>query len=318
MRKLLVARPLETSLQQKISNSIPDWKIIYANTTEEFEQHAKDAEVIAGWRNNDTDQWLETNHQLRWVQTWSAGINYLPLHSLEQKGIKLTNATGIHAYPISETIFAMLLSFTRKLPTYLKQQQAKVWDHADVNLELHGKTIAILGIGAIGKETAKIAKAFDMKVLGFRTKLEPYTYVDEMYTLDQLDEQLPHCDYVVVTLPLTDQTKHLFAAKQFDLMKETCFFVNIGRGPITVEKDLIEALQLNKIAGAGLDVFDVEPLPPTHPFWELENCIITPHSSGNTSKYDERMLDDIFLPNLQTYLEQSTLSKNMIDYKRGY
>lgn len=318
MRKLLVARPLKETLQQKIRLLLPNWEIVYTHSTEEFESHLHNAEIIAGWRHTNKQELLHENRQLRWIQTWSAGINYLPLPLLEKKEISLTNATGIHAYPISETIFAILLSFTRKLPTYLKQQQNKIWHHADLNLELHDKTIAILGIGAIGKETAKIAKAFNMKVIGFRSKLEPYIYVDEMYTLEQLDEQLPYCDYVVVTLPLTDKTKHLFTAKQFDLMKDTSFFVNIGRGPITVEEDLIHALQTNKIAGAGLDVFDVEPLPPSHPFWELENCIITPHTAGNSSKYDERIVEDIFLPNLKNYLDASSLIINVIDYKRGY
>jgi len=318
MRKLLVYRPLDESLQQKIHSSLPDWEVVYANSLEQFEEHLQDSEIIAGWRKNNKNDLLASNQKLKWIQTWSAGINYLPLDLLEKKSITLTNATGIHAYPISETIFAMLLAFTRKLPTYLEQQQKKVWHHANLNLELHEKTIGILGIGAIGKETAKIAKAFNMTVLGFRTSPTPFIHVDEMYTLDELDEQLPRCDYVVVTLPLTPKTKHLFTSKQFQLMKESCYFINIGRGPISVESDLVEALQMGQIAGAGLDVFDIEPLPDTHPLWQLENVIITPHTAGNSEKYDERMIEDIFLPNLQNYLEKNKLLINVIDYNRGY
>ena len=164
-----------------------------------------------------------------------------------------------------------MLGLTRKIHTYVKNQQKKTWHHAHMGLEMHEKTIGIIGVGTIGNETAKIAKAFGMRVLGVRHSGKPADYVDEMFTPDQLGQLLPICDYVVVTLPLTKETYQLFGADQFKQMKSSAFFINIGRGEIVVEVDLIQALMEGTIAGAGLDVFETEPLSPDSPFWEMEN-----------------------------------------------
>lgn len=240
------------------------------------------------------------------------------MQELNDRKILLTNATGVHANPISETILALMLSLTRKIHSYVRNQATKTWHHSNLNLEMHGKTVGIIGVGAIGKETAKIAKAFGMKVLGVRRSGQPEEYVDEMFTLKDLNQILPECDYVVVTLPLTKETRHLFGAEQFELMKPTSFFINIGRGEIAVEKELVAALQGERIAGAGLDVFEAEPLPEENPLWELDNVIITPHTAGSTEHYDARVIEDIFIPNLKNYLTGKIPSVNLIDYGKGY
>ena len=224
----------------------------------------------------------------------------------------------MHAYPISETIFALMLGLTRKIHTYVRQQLEKKWDNADNNLEIHEKTIGIFGVGAIGLETAKIAKAFGMKVLGVRHSGKAAPYVDQMYTPDKMADVLPQCDFVVITLPLTKETKHLFGAQEFKLMKDSAILINIGRGQIIVEEDLIQSLQNNEIAGAGLDVFATEPLPENSPLWEMENVIVTPHTSGSTEHYTERVIKDIFIPNLKSYLQDGKLDINLVDYKKGY
>src|SRR5690606_3587844 len=215
--------------------------------------------------------------KLRWLQSWSAGVNNMPLDEMEKSNILLTSANGVHAYPISETIFALMLGLTRKIHSYVRNQQEKKWHHSNMKLEIHEKTIGIVGVGHIGKETAKIAKAFGMTVLGVRHSGRDEEFVDEMYTTDQLSEVLPRCDYVVLTLPLTEETRHLFGADEFRRMKSSAFFINIGRGEIVVEEELIEALQSGEIAGAGLDVFTKEPLPEDSPLWDFENVIVTPH-----------------------------------------
>jgi phosphoglycerate dehydrogenase-like enzyme len=232
--------------------------------------------------------------------------------------VRITTANGVHAYPISETIFALMLSLTRKIDTYIKQQQEKTWHHANMKQEIHEKTIGIIGVGKIGKETAKIAKAFGMTVLGMRHSGKSEEYVDEMFTQKQLNTLLPRCDYIVLTLPLTPETQGMFGKTEFQLMKPSAFFINIGRGNLVVENELVHALKDNQIAGAGLDVFETEPLPEKSPLWEMNNVIITPHTSGNTEFYDQRLIQDIFIPNLKDYLDGKNPSINLLDYKKGY
>ncbi|MBM7703723.1 D-2-hydroxyacid dehydrogenase [Metabacillus iocasae] len=312
-RTLLITQDVHSFLDV-IQEVIPDWDIIIGKDPSIWKPYVSQAEIIAGWKKEIQN----VPPHLKWLQTWSAGVNSLPLSELNEKGVSVTSANGVHAFPISETIFALMLSLTRKIHTYVKQQQTKQWHHAGLNLELHGKTIGIIGVGAIGKETAKIAKAFGMKTLGVRRSGEQTEYIDHMYTLNHLNDILPNCDYVVVTLPLTNETYHLFTRVQFERMKSSAFFINIGRGALVAEEELTEALQKREIAGAGLDVFEQEPLPLESSLWELENVIVTPHTSGDTQYYDERVIHDIFLPNLKQYLQHKPLTINLLDFKKGY
>jgi len=317
-RKLIITQNLEEYLVNKIRDVVPDWELIVGKDASVWEEHLDSAEIIAGWKKQAETACIANDSSIRWIQTWSAGVNSLPLDHLEKRHVSITSANGVHAYPISETIFALMLGLTRNIHTYVRNQQAKEWHHGDLKLEIHQKTIGIIGVGAIGKETAKIAKAFGMNVLGGRHSGKPEEYVDEMFKPDQLSTLLPKCDYVIVTLPLTKETEQLFGSKQFKQMKSSAFFINIGRGQIVVEQDLIEALNTGEIAGAGLDVFETEPLPPENPLWEMKNVIITPHTAGSTEHYDQRVIEDIFIPNLKSYLQEKSLPFNLLDYKKGY
>ncbi|QCJ41426.1 D-2-hydroxyacid dehydrogenase [Bacillus sp. S3] len=317
-RKMVITHKLEQDQIELIKNVIPGWELIVSKDKEIYLEHAKDAEIIAGWKKGLEEYCLTSESKLKWLQTWSAGIDSLPLETLRANQITLTSANGVHAYPISETIFAFMLGLTRKIHTYVKNQQAKTWHHAHMGLEMHEKTIGIIGVGEIGKETAKIAKAFGMTVLGVRNSGRPVDYVDEMYTPDQLDLLLPKCDYIVVTLPHTKETHHLFGAEQFNQMKNSAFFINIGRGEIVVEEELITALQEGTIAGAGLDVFETEPLTAQSPLWEMQNVIITPHTSGSTEHYNKRVIENILIPNLKDYLAGKTPTINLVDFSKGY
>ncbi len=317
-RKMVITHNIADQELSQLREVIPEWEIISGRKPEIWKNHLKDAEIIAGWKKGIEADIVAEDAKLRWLQSWSAGVNAMPLDVMQKKNILLTSASGVHAFPISETIFALILGLTRKIHTYVKQQQAKTWHHAQLKLEIHQKTIGIIGVGAIGKETAKIAKAFGMNVLGVRNSGKQEENVNEMYTSDQLDVVLPQCDYVVMTLPLTKATRNLFAASQFQLMKPSAFFINIGRGEIVHEQDLIAALENGAIAGAGLDVFATEPLPEDSPLWEMENVIITPHTAGSTEHYDKRVVDDILIPNLRDYLSGKKPSVNLVDYAKGY
>jgi len=316
--KLLITRQIEDNLVNQIQEVIPEWDIIITNEPDQWKVHAKDTTIILGWRKFFEDTSMDLLNELKWVQTWSAGVNSLPLKELEGKDISITSANGVHSFPISETVFALMLSLTRNIHTYIKNQEKKKWDGADIKLEMHGKTVGVIGVGAIGKETAKIAKAFGMKVIGIRHSGKPENYVDEMYTTDKLNAVLPECDYVVITLPLTEDTHQLFKREQFQLMKDSAFLINIGRGEIIKEDDLTAALLAGEILGAGLDVFETEPLAESSPLWDMDNVIITPHTSGSTEHYDKRVIEDIFIPNLKKYIESKELEFNIVDYKKGY
>jgi phosphoglycerate dehydrogenase-like enzyme len=317
-RKIVITHTLNQNHIEQIKEIIPDWTIIVGKDRDIWQEHLQDAEIIAGWKKGIEKECLAPQSRLKWLQTWSAGVDSLPLEFLESKNIIVTSANGVHAYPISESIFALMLGLTRKIHTYVRNQQEKKWHHSGINLEMHEKTIGIIGIGAIGKETAKIAKAFGMRVIGVRHSGKHQEYVDEMYTTNQLEMVLPNCDYVVVTLPLTNDTKHLFDSKKFNLMKPSAFFINIGRGEIVVESDLITALQNRIIAGAGLDVFEQEPLSVDNPLWEMENVIITPHTAGSTEHYNQRVIENILIPNLKNYISGTLPSVNHVDFSKGY
>lgn len=317
-RTLVINLKLEESLVRTIKQFLPDWNIVAANDSVLLTDDLKQAEIILHWSQKVEPLVLEENKNLKWLQTWTAGIDSLPLPELQQKGIYVTSANGVHAYPISETIFGLILGLTRKIHTYVRQQLEKKWYHARLNQEIHHQTIGIIGVGAIGLETAKIAKAFGMQVLGVRHSGKATDYVDKMYKPDQLDVVLPQCDVVVITLPLTKETTYMFTKDQFKQMKDTAILINIGRGPIVKEDDLIQALRQHEIAGAGLDVFTTEPLPEDSPFWEMEQVIITPHTAGSTKHYDERVIKDIFLPNLKRYLQGEVPHMNLVDFEKGY
>ncbi|MFY0781483.1 D-2-hydroxyacid dehydrogenase [Peribacillus simplex] len=315
-RKLIISQNLNVLLLQKIKELVPEWTVITGRAPEIWKDHLADAEVIAGWKTEMAES-IDAC-EVKWIQTWSAGVNTLPLECLEQKNVQITTANGVHAYPISETIFALMLALTRKIDTYIKQQQVKNWHHANMKQEIHEKTIGIIGVGKIGKETAKIAKAFGMTVLGMRHSGKSEEFVDEMFTQNQLNDLLPKCDYIVVTLPLTPETRNMFGKNEFRLMKPSAFFINIGRGNLVIQNELVQALKDKDIAGAGLDVFETEPLPGKSPLWEMDNVIITPHTSGNTEFYDQRLIQDIFMPNLENYLNGKHPSINLLDYRKGY
>lgn len=318
MRKMVFVTKLAATHLAKIQSAAPDWKIIQGRDPEIWLPHLHDAEIIGGWHRHIISTCLEDpTAKLRWIHNWGAGVNQLPFEKLQQRNIMVTNSSGVHAYPISETILAMMLTLTRRIHLYVRNQMVKKWDHANLSLEMHGKTVGILGVGAIGSETAKLCKAFGMRVLGLRRSGTPAANVDEMYDVNGLTALLANSDYVVNTLPLTEESYHLIGKSEFETMKPSAFYINIGRGNTTDEPALVEALQTGQIAGAGLDVFAQEPLAADSPLWEMENVVMTPHSSGSTAHYDERVIE-IFLPNLETYLSGQEPTINRVNLELQY
>lgn len=257
---------------------------------------------------------------LRWMQQWGAGADWLLDHpEAAAAPFVLTNASGVHAVPISEHILAYLLAFARGFPRAQRDQLQSRWNpiHGRELLELAGSTMLLVGVGAIGARTAKVAAALDMRVVGVRRDAgSEVEDVSEMHELADLRELLPEADFVVLTVPLTQATRGLIGAAELRAMKESAYFVNIGRGGTVREADLVHALQQRWIAGAGLDVFEEEPLSADSPLWSMDNVIITSHYAGATPKYDERAFS-IFVDNLKRYLASEPL-KNVVDKSLGY
>jgi phosphoglycerate dehydrogenase-like enzyme len=232
----------------------------------------------------------------------------------------LTNTSGIHRVQISEHIFGFLLAFARELHKAIRVQARREWvpyDQHEGVFELAGKTMLLIGVGAIGERTAKVARAFDMRVLGVRRNAGARVpNVETMVGPDQLLDVLPAADYVVVAAPLTHETQGMIGEQELRAMRSAAYIVNVGRGGLIRQDVLIRALQEGWIAGAGLDVFEDEPLPEDSPLWRMDNVIITSHYAGITPYYDERAMA-IFVDNLRRYRAGEPL-RNVVDKKLGY
>ncbi|MGI6208718.1 MAG: D-2-hydroxyacid dehydrogenase [Anaerolineae bacterium] len=295
----------------------PDKPVIVTRDRQEMEAVLDSVEIVAGGLPRDL---LERAPNLRWLQQWGAGVDWL-MRSPEarEKDFILTNASGVHAIPISEHILAFMFAFARGLHHSIRSQTKHDWQGSKgvPVRELAGSTMVLIGVGAIGGRTAEVAAALGMRVLGVRRDPSvPAPGVEAMYGPDQLLSILPEGDFVVLTVPLTYETKGMIGERELRAMKDTAIIINIGRGGTIQADALVRALREGWIGGAGLDVTDPEPLPEDSPLWDMENVIITPHNSGSTPKYEERAMA-IFLDNLRRYVAGEPL-RNVVDKQLGY
>jgi phosphoglycerate dehydrogenase-like enzyme len=263
--------------------------------------------------------------RLRWIALPSAGADPIVRGGFVRPGGPVvTTASGVHAVPIAEYVFAMLLMWVRNWPAILDAQRAHTWARSATweglrGRELHGATLGIIGLGAIGRQVAHLGRYFGMHVLATRRSVSPGTTdpdVDELIPASDLLRLLAAADFVVIAAPSTPETHHHIGADQLRAMKHTGVLVNIARGDIVDEPALIDALRSGTIAGAALDVFEIEPLPETSPLWTLPNVIIAPHLAGSTGAYSRRFTD-LFLENLRRYRSGNPLL-NVVDPVRGY
>ncbi len=273
---------------------------------------------------------------LRWVQLYSAGADRFLDHPLFQSQVTFTTASGVHAVNIAEYVFMMQLAWFHHLPLILREQQKGQWPENSVRKtlfdtrELRDQTIGIVGYGSIGREVARLAKAFGMCVLAFQRSDDHHdhgfifpgtgdpdgTLPDRYYKPEQLHTLLSESDVVVVAVPLTAHTSGLFDEAAFNAMKRSALLVNIARGEVCDEQALIRALQEKRIAGAALDVLDQEPFPSDHPLWQQPNVMLSPHIAGGSTRYDERAMM-IFTESVRRYLAGQELY-NVVDKSQGY
>jgi phosphoglycerate dehydrogenase-like enzyme len=248
---------------------------------------------------------VEANHDLRWIQGTAAGagevVREAGLTEDALGRVTITSAAGVHAGPLAEFAMFGLLAMTKNLPRLLADTEARRWEHYPVN-ELAGRTLLIVGLGAIGREVARLGAAFGMRVVAVnRTGNAVGAAVDEVHPTSSLTDLMPRADAVVVTLPLTEETNGLLDAEAISRLPAGAMLVNVGRGAVIDEQALVHALQEGRLAGAALDVFATEPLPRNSPLWAMPSVLVSPHTAALSLRENERIVD-LFIENLRRYL----------------
>jgi D-2-hydroxyacid dehydrogenase (NADP+) len=290
---------------------------------DDFARALPDAEVVVAQDLSDAQ--LARAKRLRWLSSVAAGLDGIVTPALLARGIAITNASGVHGPNIAEHVLAMMLMFTRGLPKLFRAQLARRWERnltsrSDGPGELTGKTLLIVGLGRIGEAIAVRARPFGVRVVAVKhdpsTRHDAVVAVDELLGMDALDEVLGRADHVCLTVPLTRETHHLLDARRIAHLRAGTFLYNISRGAVIDEAALVDALRAGKLGGAGLDVFEEEPLPETSPLWDLDNVILTPHVAGVTPLYYQRTAA-LFADNLDRFLAGRPLA-NRFDAGRGY
>ncbi|MCW1885425.1 D-2-hydroxyacid dehydrogenase [Luteolibacter flavescens] len=289
----------------------------YANAAEAKEKIA----TAEGYVGTPDEGLLETGAKLRWVHIHGAGIErYTALPKIKDGTVALTNFKIQQGPEIADHAFALLLSLTRNMAAYQRAQADGAWGRNDAKLpmiELRGRTMMVIGYGGIGTQVAERAKAFGMKVIAIDPKDLPISQtLDRSGKPDELDELLPEADVVVSCVPHTPQTEKMLGTAQFTAMKKGAYLINVSRGKIVDTDALVKALQEKKLAGAGLDVTDPEPLPKDHPLWKMDNVVITPHVAWASDQRPERQ-DQLVLTNLSRFARGMALS-NRVDPAKGY
>ncbi|MEX0320713.1 MAG: D-2-hydroxyacid dehydrogenase [Puniceicoccaceae bacterium] len=296
-----------------------DMTMLITQDKEKMEQVIDDVEIAVG---TVPPGLIEKAGKLKWFHQMGTGTEWLMRHpQARDQPFILTNCSDDYGVVLAEHVMSLMLAAARQLPEQFDSQSRGKWEQAPFSaanrFELRGKTLLLLGVGSIGLNIAKRAKAFDMTITGYRSDPSKCAEnVDKMYGPDELHAAIAETDLIANSLPITDETRRLIDAAAIGQMKETAWFFNIGRGTTVDEDALIDALQHKRIAGAGLDVFEKEPLPESSPLWQLPNVIITPHDGGNHNQRYASWVSTCF-DNLERYHTGKSL-RNVVDKQAGY
>lgn len=311
---IVVLNKLAERHMTAISTAAPDSSVIVAELGDAA-KYMDNCDVLVAWGWMDIRTLLSNAPKLRWIHVLSAGVENILSPELASSSIILTNSKGIHGIPVSEHVLAMMLTFSRGINFFIRNQLNREWKRANVD-EIHNKTIGIVGLGSIGREIAKKAKGLGMNVVAVKKQITTELFVDKLFSPEQLNDMLALSDFVVSALPLVEETREYFKLEQFSAMKDSAYFINIARGGVVRETDLVTALQQGLIKGAGLDVFDHEPLQNDSPLWEMPNVLITPHIAALSPYYLDRAMK-LFADNLGRFVKDGEMY-NLIDKSKGY
>lgn len=289
-----------------------------ATSVSELRAALPGANVVLGWNfraDNLRESWSAAD-SLRWIHWAGAGVDAAMFEELVNSDVQLTNARGVFDQPMAEWVLGMIIAFAKRFPETWASQARAEW-HQQLSEQVAGKRALVVGVGSIGRAIGRLLRAAGMQVEAIgRSARSGDVDFGQVHAVDDLLTHLPAADFVVLITPLTEQTRSLFATEQFAAMNPRARFINVGRGALVVEDALLAALREGQIAGAALDVFAEEPLPPQSPFWTAPNCLISPHMSGDYAEYEAAMAQQ-FIANWQRFCKGEGLS-NLIDKELGF
>ncbi len=321
MPKLIIMPPQNAELHEwaeRLQSELPAYTIVLPETDKAVEEHLPDADAVYGWVSPEQ---LPLVKNLRWLQNPAAGPSpgyYYP--ALIEHSVVACNPRGIYNDHIAQHIMMFVLALSRGLPYYMDAQREGVWGkdaRKSGYIDLTQATALIVGVGGIGHETARLCDQFGMKVIGVDPRWEYEVPFVEKHEPGELDTLLPLADFVITATPHTPETEGMWHKDRFALMKQTAYFINIGRGKTTKLADLVEALEQGIIAGCGLDVFEIEPLPAESPLWHLPNVLITPHIAVKDAENLPARRFEILLENARRFAEGVPL-QNVVNKAAWY
>ena len=317
---LVLANPTDTQLAM-LQELPPETSLAVGNSVEAFERAAPDADVIFNWGGSREllREVFAMAPQVRWVHSKAAGLDTMLFPALIESPVPLTNGSGVFSQSLGEFVLAAVLYFAKDFRRMVRNQMAGRWEQFDV-VEVTGQTVGIVGYGDIGRAAATRLRAMGLRILAVRRQ-GPSLYnvdplVDRIYNPDRRVEMIAQCDYVVAAAPLTPDTRGLIGEAEFAAMKPNAVVINVGRGPVIDEAAMMRALTEGRIKGAGLDVFDQEPLPEGHPFYRLENLLLSPHCADHTADWQEQAMR-FFLQQFERYRTGEPLL-NVVNKELGY
>jgi phosphoglycerate dehydrogenase-like enzyme len=323
---IVIASFLEPHYVEQIQQAVPEARILYdpalipppryvadhigrpdfrRNSEDEarFRSWLAEADVLYDFDRHLTPELPQLAPKLRWIQATSSGIGpFIERAGLDKTDITITNAAGIHAAPLAEHSLLSMLYFTKEIPRLQQQQRAHRWERY-CGQELRGRTLGVIGLGAVGKEIARLSRAVGLRVLGVKRTPAPNPldyHVDELFVQRDLHTVLPRCHFVVLICPHTPETEGMMGTEEFSLLPKGAVLINVGRGALVQEEALLTALGSGHLAGAALDVTATEPLPADHPLWDKANVLITSHSAS-TVEVENARLTDLFCENLRRF-----------------
>jgi phosphoglycerate dehydrogenase-like enzyme len=298
----------------------PEVRVMVSNNADQVREYAPQADVIV----NGTSQppllsaAIPPARRARWIHSLWTGVDNVLCPEVLASPLPLTNGRGVFRRPLAEWTIGAMLYFAYRMRRMIRQQQAGVWE-AFTTEEIQGKTLGIVGYGGIGSTAAELARPFGVRIAALRRRPELFqqdALVDQSFAPAQLNDLMAASDYVLLAAPLTDDTRGMIGAAQIAAMKPTGVLINVGRGAVVDEPALIEALESGKIRGAALDVFTTEPLPAGHPFYKMENVLLSPHTADHVQDFIHLAVE-VFLENLRRFRADEPLL-NLVDKHAGY
>jgi phosphoglycerate dehydrogenase-like enzyme len=308
-------------LAERIRSRWPQMRVVHVTSGEQLNAEIPDTDILVGIHLRPAQ--FRLAGRLQWIHSTAAGVRQLMYPELRDSGIMLTNASGVHAIPMAEHVVGMMVALAHDFPGAMRHQlhsrwaQQEMWDGPARPVELFGRVALLVGFGAVGRAVAERLRPFGMTVWAVTRsgKADP-ALAARVFPAAELDAALAGGDFVVLAAPETPETHHMIGERQLALMKSSAFLFNVARGSLVDEPALIDVLRRRAIAGAGLDVAAEEPLPPSSPLWQLENVLITPHTSGNSVQLWERE-GELLMDNLERWFSGRPL-RNQVDLTRGY